>query len=109
MPGERRIEFLGRSREDLMDFPVSARQDAGRQLRRLQQGKVPLDWKPMKSIGPGVAEIRIHDEAGAFRVIYVARLEDAIYVLHCFQKKSQKTSQRDLDLATSRFRRLAGR
>jgi phage-related protein len=109
MPGERRLEFLGRSREDLTDFPISARQDAGRQLRRVQQGKEPFDWKPMKTIGPGVAEIRIHDEAGAFRVIYVAKFEDAIYVLHCFQKKTQKTSQREIDLATSRFRLLARR
>lgn len=109
MPGERRLEFLGRSREDLMDFPASARQDAGRQLQRVQQGKEPNDWKPMKSIGAGVAEIRIQDEAGAFRVIYIAKLEDAVFVLHCFQKKSQKTSQRDLDVASARLRSLARR
>jgi len=109
MPGERRLEFVGRSKEDLMAFPVTARQDAGRQLRRLQQGKEPVDWKPMKSIGSGVAEIRIQDAAGAFRVIYIAKLEDVVFVLHCFQKKSQRTSQRDLDLAASRLRSVARR
>lgn len=92
-----------------MAFPLSARQDAGRQLRRIQQGKEPLDWKPMKSIGAGVAEVRIQDEAGAFRVIYIAKFEDAVFVLHCFQKKSQKTGQRDLDLAASRLRSIIRR
>ena len=78
-------------------------------MRRIQQGKEPLDWKPMKSIGAGVAEVRIQDEAGAFRVIYIAKFEDAVFVLHCFQKKSQKTGQRDLDLAASRLRSIIRR
>ena len=109
MPEERRLVFAGRSKDDLMAFPASARRNAGHQLRRVQEGKEPADWKPMKTVGAGVAEIRIQDEAGAFRVIYIAKLEDAIHVLHCFQKQSQKTSPRDLAIATARYRLLAKR
>lgn len=107
MPGERRLEFIDSAKEDLLDFPASARRRAGIELWLVQIGEMPSDWKPMKTIGPGATEIRIHDETGAFRVIYVAKFEDAIYVLHCFEKKSQKTSKRDLDLATARYRRAA--
>jgi phage-related protein len=57
----------------------------------------------MGTIGKGVREIRIRDEAGAFWVIYVAKFAQAVYVLHCFQKKSQKTSKADLDLAAKRY------
>ena len=102
----RRVEFIGRSREDLRDFPESARRQAGQQLDLVQHGEDPLDWKPMKTIGPGVNEIRLRDESGAYRVIYVAKFKDAIYVLHCFEKKSQKTSRGDLDVATTRYRAL---
>ncbi len=72
----------------------------------VQHGIEPDDWKPMNSVGPGAREIRIRDADGTFRVIYVAKFEDAIYALHCFQKKSQKTSPQDLDLAKRRFRDL---
>ena len=102
----RRIEFIGRSREDLRDFPDAARRQAGQQLDLVQHGEEPLDWKPMKTIGPGVNEIRLRDESGAYRVIYVAKFKDAVYVLHCFEKKSQKTSRGDLDIATARYRAL---
>ena len=57
----------------------------------------------MPTIGQGVREIRIRDAAGAFRVVYVAKFADAVYVLHCFQKKTQKPSKPDLDLAESRY------
>jgi phage-related protein len=60
----------------------------------------------MKNAGPGVREIRIRDATGAFRVIYVAKFSDAVYVLHCFQKKTQKTGKIDLDLVKSRYRDL---
>ena len=83
-----------------------ARREAGYQIDRVQNGYEPDDWKPMSSIGAGVQEIRIRDAAGAFRVVYVAKFADAIYVLHCFQKKTQKTSKTDLDLAESRYRDL---
>ena len=101
------VEFLGSALRDLRAFPDAARREAGHQLDQLQNGREPDDWKPMASIGSGVEEIRIKDRAGAFRVIYVARFADAVYVLHCFQKKTQKTSQRDLDLAATRYRDLA--
>ena len=60
----------------------------------------------MNAVGPGVREIRIRDATGAFRVLYVAKFEDAIYVLHCFQKKTQKTGKADLNLAAQRYRDL---
>lgn len=60
----------------------------------------------MASVGQGVKEVRIRDAAGAFRVIYVAKFVDAVYVLHCFQKKTEKTSKPDLDLAAKRYREL---
>jgi phage-related protein len=103
------IEFLGDSLEALREFPVSARREAGFQLDRVQQGLEPNDWKPMSSVGLGVTEIRIRDEAGTFRVIYVAKFSDAIFVLHCFQKKTAKTARPDIDLAQMRYRELKRR
>lgn len=100
------VEFLGGSLAALRAFPASARQQAGYQLDRVQRGLEPVDWKPMPSIGPGVREIRVRDEAGAFRVIYVAHRADAVYVLHCFKKTSQRTSRSDIELATRRYRSL---
>lgn len=73
---------------------------------RSRRGEMPEDWKPMPTIGRGVQEIRIRDAAGTFRVVYVAKFADAIYVLHCFQKKTQRTSKPDLNLAESRYRDL---
>ena len=78
----------------LRGFPQSVRRNAGFQLDKVQHGKEPDNWKPMKAIGSGVQEIRLRDEAGAFRVIYLAKLEDAVYVLHCFQKKRRKPASR---------------
>jgi phage-related protein len=100
------VTFRGSALNDLRDFPLTARRDAGHQLDQVQQGFEPDDWKPMNTVGRGVREIRIRDESGVFRVIYVAKFSDAVYVLHCFQKKSQKTSQLDIDLAASRYRDL---
>jgi phage-related protein len=97
------IEFLGDSLRRLRDFPADARQDAGYQLDCVQRGLPPDDFKPMPTIGKGVEEIRIRDDSGAYRVIYTARLADAVYVLHAFQKKTQATSKRDLELARQRF------
>jgi phage-related protein len=100
------VEFLGDSLKNLREFPSDARQDAGRQLDRVQRGEQPNDFKPMPSIGKGVEEIRVWDEAGTFRVVYTARLRDAVYVLHAFQKKTQTTSRRDIDTAKARFAQL---
>jgi len=100
------LTFLGTSLDDLREFVPTARREAGYQLDRVQQGDDPEDFKPMPTIGHGVQEIRVRDEAGAFRVIYVAKFETTIYVLHCFQKKTQTTRQHDIDLARQRYRRL---
>lgn len=97
------IEFLGDSLAAIRSFPTSARREAGFQLGQVQAGSEPDDWKPMTSVGSGVREIRIRDSAGAFRVLYVATFVDAIYVLHAFQKKSQATPKRDIDLARTRL------
>ena len=85
------VVFRGDSLERLRRFPVSVRQDAGYQLERIQRGVAPDDFKSMSTIGAGVQELRVRDAAGAFRVIYIARFEEAIYVLHAFQKKTAKT------------------
>jgi len=77
--------------------------DAGYQLDKVQRGLQPDDFKPMPSIGKGVEEIRIRDDSGVYRVIYTARLASAVFVLHAFQKKTQRTSQRDIDVAKARF------
>ena len=104
--GLKPVEFRGNSLDDLRAFPVDARRAAGHQIDRVQRGQEPDDWKPLSSVGRGVQEIRIWDEAGTFRVVYVARFADAVYVLHCFQKKTDKTSKADLDLAGKRYREL---
>jgi len=98
------IVFLGDSLAQLRGFPDDARSEAGHQLNEVQNGNDPDDWKPMKTIGPGVREIRVRDASGAFRVIYLATLPDAVLVLHAFQKKAQQTPQKDVELASSRLR-----
>lgn len=100
------IEFRGSAREDLRAFPQAARREAGFQLDRVQCGLEPESWKPMNTIGAGVREIRITDAGGAFRVMYVAKFASALYVLHCFQKKTQRTRDSDVELATRRYRDL---
>jgi len=100
------IEFRGGALDDLCCFPAPARREAGYQLYQVQEGQDPDDWKPMNSVGQGVREIRIRDRDGAFRVIYVAKFADAIYVLHCFQKKTQKTNPADIALASRRYKEL---
>ena len=100
------MRFLGDSLKCLREFPSAARQDAGRQIEKVQRGKQPDDFKPMPSIGNGVEEIRVWDDTGTFRVIYTARLADAVFILHAFQKKAQTTSRRDIDTAKARFAQL---
>jgi phage-related protein len=100
------VEFRGTSLDDLRDFPQTAMRDAGYQIDRVQNGLASDDVKPMLTIGAGVMELRIWDEAGTFRVVYVAKFEDAVYVLHCFQKKTQQTAKRDIELARKRFKEL---
>ena len=100
------VEFRGNSLDELKAFPLSARREAGHQLDQVQRGREPDDWKPMATVGAGVREIRIRESRSAFRVIYVAKFESAIYVLHCFEKKSQATRHADINLAVARYKEL---
>ena len=102
---DKRLLWLGSSRPDIRAFPADARRMAGFQLLRVQQGLEPNDWKPMASIGPGVLELRIHTDT-EHRVCFVARFAEGIYVLHAFEKRSRKTSAKDLELARGRYREL---
>jgi phage-related protein len=105
MPNEEKeIRWMGSSYEDLLSFPEDARRQAGFQLSKVQVGLDPEDWKSFDEVGAGTREIRIKENSGAFRVMYVAKFEDAIYVLHCFQKKTQATSKHDKDIAEARYR-----
>ncbi|MEO6564106.1 MAG: type II toxin-antitoxin system RelE/ParE family toxin [Nitrosospira sp.] len=97
------IEFRGSALNDLRAFPISARREAGFQLDQVQHGSDPHHWKPISRIGQGVREIRIRDESGAFRILYITKFSDIVYVLHCFQKKTPKTSKADIDLAEKRY------
>ena len=97
------LRFPGDSLKSLREFPEDARHDAGYQLDRVQRGEQPDDFKPMPSIGKGVEELRVWDDSGTYRVIYTARLADAVYVLHAFQKKTQTTAKRDVVLAPKRY------
>jgi phage-related protein len=102
------VTFLGDSLACLRDFPDDARAEAGFQLREVQMGNDPADWKPLKIVGPGVREIRIREESGAFRVIYLATVAETVLVLHVFQKKTQQMPQRDIELAASRLKAWRG-
>lgn len=102
----KKIQFLGDSLKCLRAFPEDAKQDAGYQLNKVQQGELPDDFKPIPVVGKGVEEIRVWDDSGTYRVIYIARLAEAVYVLHAFQKKTQTTTQRDIALATKRYAEL---
>ena len=102
----RSLRFLGTAKDDLSAFPLEARARAGYELFMVQAGREPDDWKPMATVGPGAREIRVRDKAGAFRVIYVATFRNAVYVLHAFQKKTQATAKRDIDLAKTRLRQI---
>ncbi|HEU4352500.1 MAG TPA: type II toxin-antitoxin system RelE/ParE family toxin [Burkholderiales bacterium] len=99
------VAWVGDSRERLKQFPAEARHDAGYQLELVQGGASPKDWKPLPSIGMGVNEVRVR-AAGSFRLIYVAKFPEAVYVLHAFEKKSRKTPKGDVVLARSRFQAL---
>jgi phage-related protein len=100
------VVFIGGADEALRSFPPTARQRGGYQLYLVQTGAEPTDWKPMTAIGPGCREIRIRDDSGAYRVLYVATVGDAVYVLHCFQKKTQRTAKADLDVGKARYQTM---
>lgn len=96
------LKFVGSSHDDLCAFPPEVRHAIGVELMVVQYGGMPSDFKPMTTVGDGVFEIRVRDAAGAFRVMYVARFAEAVYVLHAFQKKTQKTSKLDIELGKHR-------
>jgi phage-related protein len=104
MGAEKEIRWVGSAYDDLLEFSADARRQAGFQLSKVQAALEPDDWKPFDDVGPGTREIRIRGVSGIFRVMYVAKFEEAVYVLHCFQKKTQATSRRDKDIATARYR-----
>ena len=97
------VHFVGTSREDLRDLPEDAKETAGYQLFKIQQRKEPDDWKPLPTVGTGVREMRIWEESGTYRILYLAKFEEAVYVLHVFEKRSQKTPKEVIQLAKSRY------
>jgi phage-related protein len=103
-PSVKPVIWMGGSREDVKRLPEGAQDSLGFELYRVQYGFDPRDWKPMNSVGPGVKEVRVRDEAGIFRMVYLATRPEGVYVLHCFQKKTQRTSRSDLELAMKRFK-----
>jgi phage-related protein len=100
------IDFVDTALDDLRTFPDDARREAGYQLDKVQHGDEPDDWKPFPAVGPGTREIRIAEDNGAFRVMYVVKFDEKIHVLHCFQKKTQATARKDVDLAKKRYASL---
>lgn len=103
----KRLYFIGTARKDLAGFPELIRRRVGHELFMVQVGRMPSDFKPILGVGSGSYEIRVRDGSGTFRVIYVAKFEDAVYVLHVFQKKTQKTTKADMDLAANRYKLIA--
>lgn len=99
------LKFVGGSLDDLTDFPLEARRAAGFELWQVQRGLTPSDFKPMPAVGAGAHEIRVH-VLGEWRVIYVAKFGDSVYVLHAFRKKTQKTRKEDIDLAARRYKQI---
>ena len=102
------LEFVGSSLDDHKEFPAGSRRAAGFELGFVRRGLAPSDWKPMKEVGAGVREIRIH-VLGEWRVLYVAKFAESVYVLHAVQKKTQKTTREDIGLACARYRQIGGR
>ena len=106
MDDEKQIRWVGSAYDDLLAFPKDARKEAGFQLGKVQAGLEPADWKPFDDVECGYErEIRIRDASGIYRVMYVAKFEEAIYVLHCFRKKTQATGKQDKAIAAARYRR----
>jgi phage-related protein len=104
MSTEKEIRWVGSAYDDLLAFPDDSRRPAGFQLGKVQAGLEPDDWKPFDTVGAGTKEIRSEEASGSYRVMYVAKFEEAVYVLHCFQKKTQVTSKTDKSIAVARYR-----
>lgn len=101
------IVFLGSSLKNLKEFSQGAKTDAGFELDKVQQGLEPSDFKTIPRVGKGTMELRVWDEDGTYRVLYVAKLQDAVYVLHCFKKTTQEISDADIDIAKKRYKTIA--
>jgi phage-related protein len=101
----KKLRFIGSSLDDLKNFPIEARREAGFELDAVQRGAMPSDFKPLLAVGSGAYEIRIH-VLGEWRVVYVARFDNGVYVLHAFHKKTQKTRREDIELAARRYKQL---
>jgi len=104
MDGEKQIRWVGSAYDDLLAFPKDARREAGFQLGKVQAGLEPTNWKPFDDVRTGTREIRIWDASGIYRVMYLVKCEEAVYVLHCFQKKTQVTGKQDKAIAEARYR-----
>jgi phage-related protein len=105
-PSPAKLAWLGDSQDVLRRFPKDARKDLGYALRQVQLGQMPSDSKPMKTVGPGVYELRDQDERAWYRVFYLKKIADVVYVLHCFEKRTAQTEKKDIDLAKERLKRL---
>ena len=102
---EKEVRWVGRSKNDIQNFPDDTRREAGYELQKVQLGKQPSDFKPMKTVGSGVREIRIRDgSSNYYRVMYIAKYEEAIYVLHAFHKTTRATEDKDIMLARKRLK-----
>jgi phage-related protein len=106
MAEHKQLLWAASAYDDLLAFPVEARRYAGFQLDKVQSGLDPDDWKPFDVVGAGTKEIRIREANGIYRVMYIAKFEEAVYVLHCFQKQSQDTSSKDKHIAQQRYRTI---
>ncbi|HCE10394.1 MAG TPA: cytoplasmic protein [Oxalobacteraceae bacterium] len=104
MNQEKEIKWVGSAYDDVLAFPDEPRRQAGFQLGKVQAGIEPDNWKSFDDVGAGTREIRIRESSGIYRVMYVAKFEEAVYVLHCFQKKTQATSKHDKEIAEARYR-----
>ena len=102
MDDEKEIRWIGSAYDDLLAFPKDARKEAGFQLGKVQAGLEPADWKPFDQVGADTREIRIREASGIYRVLHVAKFEEAVYVLHCFQNKAQVTRKQDRAIAAAR-------
>jgi phage-related protein len=108
-PKDAVIAWEGNSREVISSFPDEAKHNLGFDLRLLQQGQQPTDYRAMSSIGPGVFELRDQDERAWYRVIYLSRVRDVIHVLHCFEKRSRQTPLREINVARQRLKAVRAR
>jgi phage-related protein len=104
MDDEKQIRWVGSAYDDLLALPKDARKEACFQFGKVQAGLEAADWKPFDDVGAGTREIRIRDASGIYRVMYIAKFDEAVYVLHCFQKKTQATSKQDKAIAAVRYR-----